>query len=359
MLFLIVCTAGIPALDDAERFELLRCDHATILEVYDGRAGFPSHRYALVHDNDPFIDDGSYDAVISVPVRRVAVLSSSVLTHMEDLGVLETLVAVDSRETIYNQRILSRIDNGLILEVGGGPAIDRERIIAARPDLVLYSPIGPDDPTLTALNTAGIPVLHLADWREPTPLARLQWIRIIGALFDRSSRAEDILQQRSDRYDQLRQLTAALPPSRRPRVLVNAPWRGQWPVPAADSFVARFIGDAGGRYLWEDLATTGTQFLDFESVVARGADADLWINLNAGWNTPEAIVTDDPRLAAFTSFITREVYHYGARERSSGANDFWESGAAHPEIVLADLITIFHPEILPEHELFYYRRLFR
>lgn len=355
---LTMMATRVPAQEDLPRFELVQCDHAVILTVRDDRPGVATRSYALVRHDDPFVDDGSYDAVISVPVRRIAVLSSSILPHLDDLNVLDTLVAVDDRRRIYNERVLSRIEAGLLPEVGGGPRIDRERIVAARPDLVLYSPVGTEDATLAALDAAGIPVLHLADWREPTPLARLKWICVIGALYGRSAGAEQILRERSARYEELRELTRQIPASRRPRVLVNAPWRGQWPVPSADSYVARFIEDAGGRYLWDDLDAAGTQFLDFESVVLRAAEADIWINLNAGWNAPGDLLAEDPRLASFRPFSSRRVYHYGARERSSGANDFWESGAAHPEIVLADLVRLFHPELLPEHRLFYYRSIF-
>lgn len=356
----ILAATGVFAQEEATtRFELLRCDHATILEVHDGRPGTPARRYALVRRDDPFVDDGSYDAVVSVPVRRIAVLSSSILPHLTDLNVLDTLVAVDDGQRIYDDQVLSRISAGLLPEVGGGPGIDREKIIAARPDLVLYSPVGPEDATLAALDAAGIPVLHLADWREPTPLARLAWVRVIGALYDRTARAEEILRERSLRYEELRALTRRIDEDDRPGVLVNAPWRGQWPVPSADSYVARFIEDAGGRYLWDDRTAPGTQFLDFESVVLRAARAEVWINLNAGWNTAGDLLAADPRLASLPPFATRRVYHYGARERASGANDFWESGAVHPEIVLADLIRLLHPDLLPDHHLFYYRSIFR
>ena len=38
-------------------------------------------------------------------------------------------------------------------------------------------------------------------------------------------------------------------------------------------------------------------------------------------------------------------------------NDYWESGVANPQSVLADLIRIFHPVLTPDHKLFYYRKL--
>jgi iron complex transport system substrate-binding protein len=40
-----------------------------------------------------------------------------------------------------------------------------------------------------------------------------------------------------------------------------------------------------------------------------------------------------------------------------GANDYWESGSVNPHLILADLITIFHPDLLPGHQLVYYKQL--
>jgi iron complex transport system substrate-binding protein len=39
------------------------------------------------------------------------------------------------------------------------------------------------------------------------------------------------------------------------------------------------------------------------------------------------------------------------------ANDYWESGIINPHVILADLINILHPELLPDHKLHYYRQL--
>ncbi|MFT5970318.1 MAG: iron complex transport system substrate-binding protein, partial [Flavobacteriales bacterium] len=45
------------------------------------------------------------------------------------------------------------------------------------------------------------------------------------------------------------------------------------------------------------------------------------------------------------------------RSLETGGNDYWESGMAQPDLLLKDMISIFHPEVLPNHELIYYQRL--
>ncbi len=41
----------------------------------------------------------------------------------------------------------------------------------------------------------------------------------------------------------------------------------------------------------------------------------------------------------------------------SGANDFWESSIARPDLLLADVIAILHPDILPDYQLYYAEKL--
>lgn len=51
------------------------------------------------------------------------------------------------------------------------------------------------------------------------------------------------------------------------------------------------------------------------------------------------------------------MYNNNARITEAGGNDYYESGAAHPDVILADLIQIFHPGLLPEHKLYYFKQL--
>jgi iron complex transport system substrate-binding protein len=333
------------------------CDHVTTVTITDAWPDAPPLTYALVPPGAPAPDADAFTAVIPVPVERLVSLSTTVIPHLRDLGMVDRLIAVDRGDYIYDADVRRRIENGTIVEVGTGESLNVEQIIASRPDLVLTSAMGPDDLTLRRLAAVGVSVLVLADWREDDPLGRAEWIRLIGTLFDRGSTAAELFGQRAKRYRDVAAQIAGIPTDERPTILVNAPWQGTWPVPAADSYVARLFEDAGGRYLWRDRSGTGSVFLDVESVMERGGDADFWFNLNFGWRERSDITDADPRLAVFTSFHTGNVYHYTRRVRPWGANDYWESGAARPDLVLSDLVRILHPSILPDHDLVYYRRL--
>jgi len=59
----------------------------------------------------------------------------------------------------------------------------------------------------------------------------------------------------------------------------------------------------------------------------------------------------------FRAFRTGRVYNNNAKIDAGGGNDVWETGVAHPDQVLADLISIMHPELLPSHPRTWYWQL--
>jgi iron complex transport system substrate-binding protein len=65
----------------------------------------------------------------------------------------------------------------------------------------------------------------------------------------------------------------------------------------------------------------------------------------------------DERYADFNAINSKQVYNHVARVNASGGSDYFESGIANPDVVLADLIRIFHPDLLPDHTLYYYKQL--
>jgi iron complex transport system substrate-binding protein len=41
----------------------------------------------------------------------------------------------------------------------------------------------------------------------------------------------------------------------------------------------------------------------------------------------------------------------------SGGNDYWEGAVVHPDLLLRDIVSILHPELLPDYKQRYFRRL--
>lgn len=314
-----------------------------------------AYRYALVRENTILPDEFKDLTQVRIPVQSVVTMSTTYLPQLELLGVSETLVGHDALQNVYSPEIRERIENGEIKETGGGPNVNVELLIELDPDLVIAFGSGGEWDVHPKLEEAGLPVILDGDYVETSPLARSEWIKFIALFYDKEERADEVFEEIKKEYSRLADLAADV--EDKPSVFANTPWSGSWGVPGGESYMADFFRDAGGNYLWGDTENDFTIFLDFEAVYEKARNADYWLNLGYGWTKKEDALAADSRFGDFKAFKEGDLYHYIKRTNEFGANDYWESGLMNPHKILADIIKIFHPELLPDYELYYYRKL--
>jgi iron complex transport system substrate-binding protein len=311
--------------------------------------------YVLVQCGTP-APEGFEDAeVIEVPVNTAVSMSTTYLPHFAELGLLDNLVGVDEFDFVYNPQVRERIDAGELVEIGGGSTVNVEQVLDLDPDLILTYGLGsPDYDAHPVLLDAGLNVALNSDYMEASPLGRAEWIKFTAMFFNREAEANAFFDGVAERYNEL--ATLAADAEDRPTVLINGLYADTWFVSGGDSYTARLIEDAGGDYLWADDESTGGLPLSFEAVLERGQNADVWLNPNF-WTTLGEGLAEDERYAEFAAFQNGNVYNNNLRMNEFGFNDYSESGVVHPDILLADLVAIFHPELLPDHEVVYFRHL--
>ena len=156
------------------------------------------------------------------------------------------------------------------------------------------------------------------------------------------------------KYDSLSMLVSGA--TGLPTVICNLPFKGNWYMPGGNSYVANMLKDAGADYIFDDNNETGGVPLDFEVVYAKGLGAEYWINPDFA-NSVDEILAKDERLRDFEAIKTGKIFNNNRRLKRGEVNDYWESGLINPHLILADLISIFHPELLPGHELHYYKKI--
>jgi iron complex transport system substrate-binding protein len=93
-----------------------------------------------------------------------------------------------------------------------------------------------------------------------------------------------------------------------------------------------------------------------EAALQKGMQAEFWLHPSL-WASKAEIMQNEPRMAALPFWQSGKIYQNSKRAGKNGSRDFYESGVANPELVLADLIFIFHPGFLPEHKFVYYEQL--
>lgn len=302
---------------------------------------------------------GAEDATrITVPVRRMVALSTSQIPHLGLLGMLDNLRGVASIDRVTSPAVRRAFEAGSVAEVGSAENLDLEKVLALAPDVVFT-----DAGTLSlfqgheALRQAGIPVVVSAEFLEGSILGRTEWLLFTSLFFDREAEAERLLTDIANRYEAISRRTEGIPPAERPTIFGGSLWGDVWHVAGGRSFPAQLFAAAGARYVWADEPIQGSVPLDFEAVFARAAAADFWLPARNGWRSLADPLAEDERYGLLEAVEAGRVYNFNGRVTESGGNDYWERGLVEPDVVLADLVRVFHPELLPDHRLVYLRRL--
>ena len=312
-----------------------------------------SATYVLVQCGTPAPAGFDNAVTIEVPINSFVSMSTTYLPYLDQFGLMDSLVGVDFATYAYNATVQEKFAAGELAEIGSGSTVNVEAALDLEPDVIMTSASGSADfDTHPKLQEVGLTVMLNADYLDVTPLGRAEWAKFIAVLYNEEAQADAWFADVASQYEALETLAADV--AERPTVFANTPFEGTWYMPGGQSYTALLLDTAGADYLWGEDESTSTLFLDFESVFDQAADGDYWINLGFV-SSLDGLVSADERYADFAAFQNGNVYNYDLRTNEFGSNDFFESAAANPHLVLADLIKIFHPDLVPDHEFVYYR----
>jgi len=348
---------GATSIKYAHGFSIRQFEHYTLVNILDKKPGgaMDTLHYLLLKQGDPVPEGYPGAQVIRVPVRTIIGSSSMHIALADFAGAADRIVGLGNLSYVSSPLVRENIKAGKVTQVGLDGNLNNELVISMHPDLFIAM-VNPDlgIGKYKTITDAGVPVILNSEWLETSPLARAEWVKVMGALTGREAFVNKKFDSVAHAYDSLVQLTSHA--ASRPHVIIGMPYKGTWFLPGGEGYMAQFLRDAGAYYKWADTKGTASLPLSFESAAPEALTADYW--LNVGYvDTKEDISGKDPRYAAFRSFKTGQIYNYNKRVNDIGSNDYWESGGVNPQLVLADMIRILHPELLPDHELIYYKQL--
>lgn len=341
----------------AKGFRIVEFPGYTMLNVQNPWQGAKdiSFTYYLVNSDDDIPEELKGKTVIRTPVKRIVCLSTTHIALLEFVDEISSLVGMSSPQFVTNQEVISALNNGEIIDVGYEKKLDFEEIVHLNPDLVLAYGINSEvTGYMKKLNELGITVVLNSEYLEKEPLAKAEWVKFIAAFYNKESVAFQKFDQLTQQYNSLKDIVSE--EKSKPLILSGLPWKGVWYVPGGESFAAQFIKDAGGLYLWDENRSTEALPLDLETVYEKALKADFWINPGAASNIKD-ILRVDKRLGGFDVIQTGMIFNNNAVVNQNGGNDYWESGVTNPHLILKDLVKIFHPELLPDHNFVYYKKV--
>ncbi len=316
------------------------------------QSGTEVYKYALVpkgHDIDLSLIPEGYTA-INIPVERIICMTSLQLSNFINLGEEQRVVGITSTRHLFNENIKRQIKEGRTSKIGIEGSFDTETVLALEPELILISPFkrGGYD----GLREVGVPMMPHLGYKETSPLGQAEWVKLIGILTGCEDKARDNFGRICVRYDSLASVAQSATPH--PTVMSGEFRGGHWYAPGGQSFLARLMKDAGAEYFLKDDERSGGVTLDFETVYAQTEDADYWriVNSYEGEFSYDALLDQEARYGDFKAFRNHGVVYCNMRTRP-----FYERMPMEPDNVLADLIHIFHPELLPDHTPVFYSLL--
>lgn len=338
----------------AKRFAIKKSAEFTVLELFGNKNNSNVTATFILYKNQK-PDYGKEVYYIKTPVVRVASMSSIYTAMLAKLHSEQTIVAIDNVDYYTNTFIQNKVKENKIVELSKGPNVEIEKTLALNPDLFLTFGMGnPKDDVDKKLVQSNIPIAVSLDHLEETPLARAEWIKFFAYFFNKEVMADSLFSETENKYSALKALTKDL--TVKPTVLTEIKYGDAWYVPSGKSYIANLINDAGGNYFWKDDNKTGSTPLSFEMVYVKAKDCDVWINLY-NINTKKELMSFDERYGLFKAFKENNLYNNNKVQNALGYSNYWESGITNPDEVLADLIFILNPKLLPKHEFKFYKKI--
>lgn len=329
--------------------------------IYYNAAGKIAARYLLPKEGQQVLQREETDkGVICLPTtpRSVVTTSSTYIAVLDALHLLHCVKGVNEAPFICNQEIQQKIKQGKVVNLGGDGFFDIEKLLTLRTDVLFQSAYETEGSvTQQKIRESKIPCVLIRDYDEQHPLARAEWMIYIAAFFNQEKEADSLFSATEREYLDLRNRMDSCN-LKRPLVLFNLPWNDVWYMPGKDAYMTRLIHDAGGRHPWEQEERNNSLniSLNYEQVFLKAATADFWLHPNSAGSLGE-MSRLLPRAVHFSSFSSGNVYNNNLVRTAAGGNDFWETGVIFPQLLLKDLIAVFHPELMPGHELLYYQKL--
>ncbi|HEX8060668.1 MAG TPA: ABC transporter substrate-binding protein [Cyclobacteriaceae bacterium] len=345
----------------AKGFSIQREGNNTLVTVnYPYQGATSGYKYLLVHRGQEVPEHPADVQVIEVPVETIVCTSTTHIPHLDYLGVTDKLVGFPSTDYISSETARKRIDAGLVKDLGIDNAMNLELLYTLKPSLVMAYTTTADLGQLKKVQELGIPVVLNGEYLERDPLGRAEWIKFTSLLFGKDKVADSVFNVIAQEYMTTQTMADNGSSSddgtlNRPTVLLGTVYGDAWFMPGGQNYASKLLQDASNTYLWASDTTHGWLEISFESVYSRAKDADLWIV--GSFDTYEQLKAADQRYSLFKPFMTKHMYNYNARKGAKGGNDFLELGYLRPDLVLKDLVKIGHPDLLPDHKLYFHAPL--
>ena len=196
---------GMMELDYAEHFTLAYCEGGyQLITVLDNQGG--ESRFLTVPEGAQVPENLDSDvAVLKLPLSGLLVSSNPATSLINAAGALDAVaLTTTQREDWCIPEVQQAMDDGALAYVGEYDALDFEVLAAKQPPLAVFSSMLLSVPDVAQkLTELGIPYLLDASNYEGHPLARVEWVRLFGALLGCQEQADAVYAVQKEQVEAL------------------------------------------------------------------------------------------------------------------------------------------------------------
>lgn len=330
-------------------------DYKEVEVLYPFQGASSGYTYLLVPHTKPIPQDERRNVrIIRTPLRSIVCTSTTHIPLLDYLGETNKLVGFPTTDYISSQAMRKRVDSNQVTDLGVDKGLNLELLTALKPGMVMGYTMSSDYGSFAKIEQLGVPFVLNGEYLEKHPLGRAEWIKFMALFFDKEEQADSVFSSIEKEYLATQALVKDT--VNRPTVFSGVVYGDAWFLPGGENYASKILKDAGCQYLWEDDESQGYLELSFESVFDKAREADFWIGV-ATFKTLTELKNSDHRYAKFRAFQQKNVFTYDARKGAKGGSEFLELGYLRPDIILKDLVKITHPEVLPDYQLYFHKKV--
>ena len=225
------------------------------------------------------LDSDTY--VLQQPVTKILVSSTPTVSLINAIGALDAVsLTTYDVDTWYIDNVKKQMNDGKLKYVGEYTKPDYELITATGTKFAIFSAMLKDD-VKAQLEQLGIKILVDQASYEDHPLARVEWMKLYGVMFNKEAEADKLFAEQ----EALIKNIETKPATGKTAVIFYITSKGDFYVRNSDDYMAKMISLAGGKYIMDGkvgVGKTGTTKMEAESFFDLAKDADEIIYV---WST--------------------------------------------------------------------------
>lgn len=310
--------------------------------------------YLLKNKEVDIPEHESYDAIIELPIQKLVTTSTTHIPSLITLNKIEKLVGFPNLDYISSEEARTLINAEKVKELGKNEALNTEILLSVQPDVVFSFAIEGQNKTLNQIQKSGIPVVYNGDWLENDVLGKAEWIKFFGAFLGELDLSIEAFEEVKTTYNSLKEKAGEI--DEKPTVISGAMHQDRWYLPYGTSWQAQFFEDANADYIYKNTKGKGSAAFSFEKVLEDAKNAEFWISPGQFTSYPQ-LLESNRHYKEFLVFQEKNTYTMASTTGETGGVLFYELGPNRPDLILKDLVKIFHPQILQNEDFTFFKPL--